>query len=326
MSSEIEPMNDRKRKPTAEPEAVGLVSLSQDQNDNTRDSKARRVSTDSSVFSVASTHTTALVKSESGVETANGVSVSDAEHDATANAASVSAAEQEESMQSIGAWIQDLFHSDNVKVDAALYDLYLNLDKDNRKCEIIVAEGGCLALVLLVKKFLKKPASRRFPGPDQVMEVDEVELGILVKSLDVITDLTYHMKCRSAMSAVGGVEAVVEVMRTFPKRRKLQCSGCHALLNLVYDNIIGMNQAVETGGIEVLLAAANNHLDSDDVCEHAFGALENVISGSKKNTTLFICSGGGAVAAKVGEEWPDDDGIQTQVRIIAKLIAAEMNS
>jgi hypothetical protein len=312
MSSEIEPMNDRKRKPTAEPEAVGLVSLSQDQNDNTRDSKARRVSTDSSVFSVASTHTTALVKIEPGV--------------ASVNAASVPDAEQEESMQSIGAWIQDLFHSDNVKVDAALYDLYLNLDKDNRKCEIIVAEGGCLALVLLVKKFLKKPASRRFPGPDQVMEVDEVELGILVKSLDVITDLTYHMKCRSAMSAVGGVEAVVEVMRTFPKRRKLQCSGCHALLNLVYDNIIGMNQAVETGGIEVLLAAANNHLDSDDVCEHAFGALENVISGSKKNTTLFICSGGGAVAAKVGEEWPDDDGIQTQVRIIAKLIAAEMNS
>jgi hypothetical protein len=140
MSSEA--TNDRKRKPSAEPEAP--VVSSQDQN--TRDSKSRQASTDASASNVASAQTTALAIDETGV--------------ATANAASVSDFEQEESMQSIGALIQDLFHSDKAKVNVTLKALLLNLTKDKNKCHKIVTAGGCLALVLLVKDRLKKATEK----------------------------------------------------------------------------------------------------------------------------------------------------------------------
>jgi hypothetical protein len=63
---------------------------------------------------------------------------------------------EEESMQSIGALVRDLLHSDNAKVDVALKALYRNLKTDKNKCENIVKVGGCLALFQLVKNCLEK--------------------------------------------------------------------------------------------------------------------------------------------------------------------------
>jgi hypothetical protein len=83
----------------------------------------------------------------------------------TASAASA-ATENEESIQiSIGKMIQDLFHSDNAKVNATLTALDHDFMKDKKKCECLVTAGGCHALVQLLKKCLDKkideiPASR----------------------------------------------------------------------------------------------------------------------------------------------------------------------
>jgi hypothetical protein len=56
------------------------------------------------------------------------------------------------SLGGVGKMIQDLAHSDNAKVNAALDD-FLN-DKENR--DTVIVWGGCPALVHLLKDRLKK--------------------------------------------------------------------------------------------------------------------------------------------------------------------------
>jgi hypothetical protein len=52
-------------------------------------------------------------------------------------------------MESIGKLIQDLFHSNNAKVYAALDALTLHLREDNKNRESIVTAGGYFAADLL---------------------------------------------------------------------------------------------------------------------------------------------------------------------------------
>jgi hypothetical protein len=172
--------------------------------------------------------------------------------------------------------IQDLFHSDNAKVDAALDALNLDLDEDEKKCESLVTAGGCFALVQLLNKYLDK-AIDIIPACDQVSELNELaELTTLRKTLDVIIDLTFHHdESRDGIAAVGGVEAVVMVMKTLPKCPAAQEAACTALGNLACCNI-GKAKAIESGGVEVVLAAINNHLDSEILCQSACWALRKI--------------------------------------------------
>jgi hypothetical protein len=167
----------------------------------------------------------------------------------------------------------------------------------------------------------------KIPACDQVAELNELaELETLDKSLHLIICLTYmHDVSRVGITAVGGVEAVVDVTKTFPECDDLQLLACKVLVNLACCNV-GKQKAVEMGGINVLLAAVNNHLSSVNVCESACWALRYIVTGSKENAELLISLGGGATVVKVKNKWPDNDKVQTQVRHLAKLIAAEMNS
>jgi hypothetical protein len=291
--------SDRKRKsPTSdEPEVV----VSTDDQSKIK-SKARRVSTDTQSATVASHQTT--------------------EESPTANAASV-AAKQEDSIESIGQMIQDLFHSDNAKVDATLATLNEDLDKDEKKCQNIQAMGGCLAIVQLVKSCLDKVIART-PACDQVSDLNEIaELETLDESLGAIVSLTYHLD-ESTVVAIGGVEAVVTVMKTFPKCQVLQRSACLALGNLACCRI-GKKKAVASGGLQLLLAAVNNHLDCDSICEYACFTLNKIIPDSKRNNELFISSGGVTTVAKVRKEWPDHDGIQEVVRKLMEPVVKELS-
>jgi hypothetical protein len=285
------PSSDRKRNPAKMPETA---SSTDDQNPKA--SKARRVSTNPSASNAASRQVVTLV------------------------------AKQEESIQRIGSLIQDLFHSDNAKVNAALDALTLDLDKDRKKHDKIQAVGGCFVLVQLLTKCVDK-AIDSIRACDQLTKLNEfAELTTLYKTLYVIIDLTFqHIASRVGIAAICGVEAIVKVMQAFPKCQALQGRACGALLKLVSCNL-GQAKAIESGGIEVLLAAINNHLDSPTVCELACWALSNIVDESKKNTKLLISLGGAAAVAKLREERPDDNGLQTQVRSLAKSIATEMNS
>jgi hypothetical protein len=236
----------------------------------------------------------------------------------------VSDAAPEETLESIGPLIQDLFHADNAKVKAALDALKEGFYKDTKKCEEIQAVGGCFALVELVKKCLEK-AIEKIPACDQVTELDELaELDTMDDSIRLLNDLMYTLEeSRARTTAIGGVEAVVKVMKTFPKCLNLQYSASIALLYFTRCNI-GMKRVVETGGIKVLLAAVNNHLDSyDPICEMACWALRNIANGSKENMGLLISLGGAAVVAKVRTKWPDYEDIQKLERQLATLIDHE---
>jgi hypothetical protein len=235
--------------------------------------------------------------------------------------------EEEESLEGVGKLIQDLAHSDNAKVNAALDALSLDLGKDKEKCDTVTAWGGCAALVRLMKDRLKK-AMKKIPQCDQVTESNELpELRTLCKTLCVITNVSFYTeRVRVAMVTVGGVEAVVKVMKTFPKCQALQWRGCGALLNLTPNNYTGKAKVIESNGIEVLLAAINNHLGSPDVCRKACWALVNNMNGSKENTELLIFLGGGAAVAKVRRKWRNNDLVQTQVRKLAGLFGAEMKA
>jgi hypothetical protein len=252
----------------------------------------------------------------------------------TTNTIPTPGAGHDDSLQRIGKLIQDFSHSDNAKVNDALYTLYLLAEP--KTSDSVVAAGGCLALVLLVKGCLNK-ATGKIPACHQVTELNELaELKTLCRSLRVITDLTNMQNViMDAITAVGGVEAVVEVMKQFPKCRALQSSACDAIRNLARCSI-GKNQAVETGGIKVLLAAINNHLSSALVCERACWALSNIVTGSKENTELLIFLGGATAVAKVRTMWqnndavqtmvggPNNDEVQTRVGRLAKLISVEL--
>ncbi len=178
--------NTRKRKQTTTgPEIV--VSSDDDQSK----SKARRVSTDASA-SIAP-----LLQVDTPVVT---------EEATAADTASAATVNHEESIQSIGKMIQDLFHSDNAKVNAALDALCLDLvDEDKKKRENIQAVGGCLALVQLVKKCLDK-AIGRIQACDRVTKLNVLaELQALGKSQDL--DLPhYHNKSKVGMNRNGCVE------------------------------------------------------------------------------------------------------------------------
>jgi hypothetical protein len=103
-------------------------------------------------------------------------------------------------------------------------------------------------------------------------------------------------------------------MKTFPKCQVLQECACAALHNLAYSNVTGKKQAIESGGIEVVLAAVDNHLDSADVCEHARKALVNIVSDS----SLWAVE-----LHKVRTKWADNNDDKTQVRKLAGCFAAE---
>jgi hypothetical protein len=116
--------------------------------------------------------------------------------------------------------------------------LDLNLFDNKKKSDKIQAVGGCLALVLLAKDFLKK-ATEKIPAYDQVTELNELaELQILGKSLVVIIRLTCrHVESKVGISSIGGVEAIVKVMKKFPNCQKFQWSACVVIYNLTCCNI-----------------------------------------------------------------------------------------
>jgi hypothetical protein len=294
--------NARKRKQTWTFQD-GLVSS----DDGQINSKARRVSTDASALATASLQVDTPVASE----------------EVTAANAASAVTEDEGLNQSIGKMIQDLAHSNNAKVKAALVALDLDFMADKKKRESFVTAGGCFVLVQLLKKCLDK-AIDGIPACGRVTEVNEfAKLKTLRKAFNVITNLTFeHDESKVGISTIGGVEAVVKVMKTFPKCQALQERACRVLINLACCGI-GKKQAIESGGIQVILAAIHNHLDSANVCESACWTLKNIVSGSKENTGLLINLGGGAAVAKVKTKWPDNDDVQTQVRKLVKIIAAE---
>jgi hypothetical protein len=204
--------------------------------------------------------------------------------------------------------------------------LHLNLIEDKKDFERIHAVGGSFALIQLVKNCLDK-AIDKIPACDQVTKLSALpNLKTSRKALRVIICLTcHHEKFRVGISLVGGVEAIVKVMRMFKKCLERQRPACGTLRNLTSCNL-GKKKAVETGAMEFLVAAVNNNLGSAYLCDRACWALSNIVEESKENTRLLISLGGGATVSNVRKEWPDDDEVQIGVQDLAKSIGTEMSS
>jgi hypothetical protein len=243
--------NDRKRK------ILEAVSSNNGRNPNKERNKAHRVSTIPAALNTTDLQVNApLVTAKAS----------------TANTAST---EHEESIRSIGKLIQALLYSDNAEVNATLDALDLNLDEDEKKCKNIQAVGGCFVLVQLVKNCLDKTIHES-PACDQVTDLYQLaDLPTLHDTLCVITRLTFkHDESKFGITVVGGVEAVVEVMKTFPKCEMLQECAFGALLNLTCNNVTGKKKANERGGIEAVIVAIDNHLGSAILCEFAIASTK----------------------------------------------------
>jgi uncharacterized protein YheU (UPF0270 family) len=78
-----------------------------------------------------------------------------------------------ESPEGIENLIQDLVHSDNARVNAALDALNQDLEKNKEKCDTVIVWGGCVALVRLLRDRIKK-AMKEVPQCDQVTESHEL--------------------------------------------------------------------------------------------------------------------------------------------------------
>jgi hypothetical protein len=179
--------------------------------------------------------------------------------------------------------------------------------QDEKKHENLVIAEGCFALVQLLKKCLDKA----------IAKIPEAERTTLHKTLSVIVNLSHHHEESIAVAAIGGVEAVVKVMETFPMCETLQVECC-ALLGLESSNQLDIDNIIEAGAIDILLAVVNNNLDPDGVCESVCGALCNIVKGSKENTGLPIAFGGVTTVAEVRTS--DSNEVQTQLVRLAALV------
>jgi hypothetical protein len=184
-----------------------------------------------------------------------------------------------------------------------------------------------------VKTSLDK-AVARIPACDQVTELKTLaHLSTIRKTLKVIIRLTFRDdESNVGIAAIGGVEAVVKVMQAFPRYQTLRERACATLANLVYCSIDKAN-TIESGGIQLLLAAVNNHVGSAYLCENVCEALviivsdnnedivsdnnEDIVSGSNDSTGLLISLGAGAGVDKVSTQWPDHNDMQHQVQKLA---------
>jgi hypothetical protein len=238
-----------------------------------------------------------------------------------------SPAKHEDSIECIGALVQDLFPVGNANVDATLDTLNLDLKGNKKKCDKIQVVGGCLALVLLLKRCLSSATDERQVW-DQVTEVTELaELTTLHKTLHIMIRMTHQIdESKVGITAIGGVEAVVKTMITFPNCQSLQEFSCIFLLNLASWNV-GKQRVVETGGMIVLLAAINNNLRSDNLCNYACSALCSTVQKENEGEKirLLISLGGAATVTKVSERWPDGNAVQAWLKL-ANLIGTEMTS
>jgi hypothetical protein len=141
-----------------------------------------------------------------------------------------------------------------------------------------------------------------------------VELESLHRALKLIIKLTSR-EIKVEIAEIGGVEVVVKVMKTFPKCPALQYRACCVLRKLVSDCSIGKTNAIESGGIEAVLAAIDNHLlGSVYICKTACWALFNIVIGSKEKTELLISLGGVARYWRIlrsATAYRTDDGTPT---------------
>jgi hypothetical protein len=246
-----------------------------------KNSKARKMSLD------ASPSTSASLQIDTPAAT---------EEATTVNSAAATTTEDDDVIKRIGKMIQDLAHSDNAKVNAALDALFLGLaEKDKKQCDNIQAVGGCLALLQLLHKYLDKTIAI-IPACDQVIELNELaELTTLHKTLSVIIRLTFlHEESKVGITAIGGVEAVVKVMKTFPRCQTLQEYACRALANLTYKNVTGKKQATESGGCLVLVQLMKNTLD----------VITNVTHQHEESKVGITAVGGVEAVVKVMKTFP----------------------
>jgi hypothetical protein len=95
--------------------------------------------------------------------------------------------------------------------------------KDNNAIDKLQAVGGCSTLVHLMQNCLDK-AIDELLAFDQATELNEVaELTTLCKTLIIIISWTsLHDESQDEIKAIGGVEAVVRVLQSFPKCHDLQ--------------------------------------------------------------------------------------------------------
>jgi hypothetical protein len=140
-----------------------------------------------------------------------------------------------------------------------------------------------------MKNYLDKSIARIL-ACDQVTELNELtELTTLHKTLNTISSLMCnHFLGRTYIHEIGGIESVIKVMKTFPKCRALQVSACSVIYNYLAYNINAAKVMKESDGIEVLLAALNNHyLSSAEGCDSICWSLCHIVCGSRENNILL---------------------------------------
>jgi hypothetical protein len=303
----FESTNDRKRKSIEAPgPVVSRSNTTDDREHSSRDTlPRRRVSMDA----------------PSSVSAAHGIAPTPGNHHIVASIASVShrgtVANRYGSVEGIGKLIQALTCSNGAVVDAAVDALYRYSIRgfDSLSWTKIAAVGGCFALVQLVKKSLAT-VIEMIPLRNSVNDFhSQMATRRLNRAFIIISNMTHmHPMSRHGFNSIGGVEVLVEVMKTFPKHPWLQLRACNALCNLTACPI-GRGRADEVGAIEVLLTTIKSY--PENKCIFLFGcrALTNMCESSLERTKHLIGLG-------VMTTWPDDLEARHTAKRLLQVVAA----
>jgi len=135
---------------------------------------------------------------------------------------------------------------------------------------------------------MQAPALHMDAGPDQLRAAgtDFVEiLNVMIdfpqsaevqsNAMQVLSDLDLQPQECETLAQIGGIQVIIEAMRTFPLDLELQICGCRAIWNVsgTAENQLAF---VEAGGLDVIMDGMDGYLDIPDMQEQALAALGNL--------------------------------------------------
>jgi hypothetical protein len=120
-----------------------------------------------------------------------------------------------------------------------------------------------------------------------------------------------HAHFAEGFLQAGAPEAIVTAMKQFETSAIMQQCGCGALRNLAgYEGSNGAEKVVDSGGIEVILAAMIDHGKESNVVKNACGCLNNVARAHPNGIDAILDLGGIDTILRIVDAYPQDEQIQ----------------
>lgn len=143
------------------------------------------------------------------------------------------------------------------------------------------------------------------------------------RALTILRRLTVSENCRKCIGENGGIEAVVEIMRSHSLRAGIQTQGCLTLANLAFRNRTNKEAVMKCSGLKVVVAALSAHQDVEQIQAWGCLAIRNFTNRSDAGEQeTSVASGAVEVLLTALERYIDSETVQSNALIALTNIAS----